>query len=104
MTLISNCYAWSQYIQLCNLIRRSKKNDDDGGDGDDENNLVKQFKTWMCSTPPHKKMFFQESSKQLTGQKPTVVDPKGLLYVGQREYGGTSPDDGKRILFSNSTA
>lgn len=32
-------------------------------------------------------------SDRLTSQKPRVVPPKGLLYVGQREYGGTNPDD-----------
>ncbi|XP_076447077.1 protein N-terminal asparagine amidohydrolase-like [Babylonia areolata] len=36
---------------------------------------------------------FQDASKQLTKHKPEVVGPKGLLYVGQREYGGTTPDD-----------
>ncbi|KAK7501283.1 hypothetical protein BaRGS_00007408 [Batillaria attramentaria] len=36
---------------------------------------------------------FKESSAVLTSQAPLVVGPEGLLYVGQREYGGTSPDD-----------
>jgi protein N-terminal asparagine amidohydrolase len=38
---------------------------------------------------------FNESSKALTKQKAEKVGPEGLLYVGQREYAGTTPDDGK---------
>ncbi|KAK7111667.1 protein N-terminal asparagine amidohydrolase-like [Littorina saxatilis] len=36
---------------------------------------------------------FKASSRQLTQQEVTEVGPVGLLYVGQREYGGTSPED-----------
>ena len=36
----------------------------------------------------------QDSSRQLTEQKAEEVGPEGLLYVTQREYAGTSPDDG----------
>ncbi|XP_025112669.1 protein N-terminal asparagine amidohydrolase-like isoform X2 [Pomacea canaliculata] len=33
------------------------------------------------------------SASYLTSQKPNEFGPKDLLYIGQREYGGTCPDD-----------
>lgn len=36
----------------------------------------------------------QISASYLTSQKPNEFGPKDLLYIGQREYGGTCPDDG----------
>lgn len=37
---------------------------------------------------------FKEDAKLLTSQETKVIDSKGLLYIGQREFGGTSPEDG----------
>ncbi|XP_041363947.1 protein N-terminal asparagine amidohydrolase-like [Gigantopelta aegis] len=36
---------------------------------------------------------FKLSSERLCSQQSQEVGPKGLLYVGQREIGGTTPDD-----------
>lgn len=37
---------------------------------------------------------FEESSKVITDAKAEAVGPVGLLYIAQREYAGTRPDDG----------
>lgn len=57
-----------------------------------QNNIVQKVPTSVKEFT-HVYNVFQGSSKHLTEHQPEVVGPKGLLYVGQREYGGTSPDD-----------
>ena len=42
--------------------------------------------------------YVQKNSSELACHKPEVVGPIGLIYVCQREYAATSPEDGIAIF------